>query len=66
MGPRTNKITTPFRFRNIDSQTLLTNEVGDYGFFNQDIIQNLFSNKLTIHLKKIYIRYKEFEEVKKL
>jgi His-Xaa-Ser system radical SAM maturase HxsB len=47
MGPRTNKVTTPFRFRNFDSQTLLTNEVGDYGFFNEDIIPKIFSSQLT-------------------
>ena len=47
MGTKANKLTTPFRFRDIDSQTLLTNEVGDYGFFRQDIIQKIFSNQLT-------------------
>jgi His-Xaa-Ser system radical SAM maturase HxsB len=47
METKTNKLTTPFRFRDINSQTLLTNEVGDYGFFRQDIIHKIFANQLT-------------------
>jgi His-Xaa-Ser system radical SAM maturase HxsB len=63
MVPRMNKITTPYRFRNIDSQTLLTNEVGDFGFFNPDIIQKIFSNQLTkdeeVRLDSLFINFDE-------
>ena len=35
------KVTTPFRFRDIGSKTLLTNEVGDFGMFEKGIVQRL-------------------------
>jgi len=38
---------TPFRFRNVGAQTLLTNEVGDYGFFENEIIEKIFSDNLS-------------------
>lgn len=39
---------TPFRFRDIgEDATLIVNEVGDFGFYEPDVIQRLFSDALT-------------------
>jgi His-Xaa-Ser system radical SAM maturase HxsB len=41
------RLLTPFRFRDVSSDaTLVVNEVGDYGFFNTDIVSRLFSDEL--------------------
>jgi len=42
----TQKVTTPYRFREVASKTLVTNEVGDYGIFDQGVVERLFSNAL--------------------
>lgn len=41
------KVTTPFRFRNIGSKTLLTNEVGDFGMFKEGIVERMLNSTLT-------------------
>ena len=37
---------TPFRFRELQEQTMVTNEIGDFGFFSKDIVSRFFSNDL--------------------
>lgn len=41
------KVTTPFRYRDIGTKTLLTNEIGDYGLFDKGIVERMFLKKLT-------------------
>ena len=38
---------TPFRFRELMSRMLVTNEVGDYGVFETDVVDRLFTGALT-------------------
>lgn len=38
---------TPFRFREVGDQLLITNEAGDYGFFAPDIGERFFEGALT-------------------
>ncbi len=37
---------TPFRFRNLAGKVLVTNEVGDFGVFENGAIERFFSNDL--------------------
>ncbi len=37
---------TPFRFRDLPEQTIVTNEIGDFGFFSKDVVSRFFSNDL--------------------
>jgi His-Xaa-Ser system radical SAM maturase HxsB len=46
MDPKTKKL-TPFRFRDIGTKTLLTNEVGDYDFFEPGIVEKILSDKIS-------------------
>jgi His-Xaa-Ser system radical SAM maturase HxsB len=39
---------TPFRFRELQSKMLLTNEIGDYGVFEDGIIDRFYSDSLTL------------------
>ena len=41
------KLSSHFKFREVNSSLLVTNEVGDYDFFKQDLLENLFNNELT-------------------
>ena len=41
------KVTTPFRYRDIGTKTLITNEIGDYGLFDKGIVERMFLKKLT-------------------
>jgi len=36
----------PFRFRNVGNSLLLTNELGDFGFFDENVLDRLFSDTL--------------------
>jgi His-Xaa-Ser system radical SAM maturase HxsB len=38
---------TPFRFRPVAGRMLVTNETGDYGFFEDDLIDRLFGGAMT-------------------
>ena len=38
---------TPFRFRELSGKMLVTNEVGDYGTFDSDVVDRFFSDQLT-------------------
>ncbi len=38
---------TPFRFRPVLDRLLLTNEVGDYGFFESDVVERFFAESLS-------------------
>ena len=39
---------TPFRFREIGKELMITNEVGDFDFFKKDVINRFFDEKLTV------------------
>ncbi len=38
---------TPFRFKELADKMLVTNEMGDYGFFDDDVVERMFAEKLT-------------------
>lgn len=38
---------TPFRFRDVNGSMLVTNEVGDYGFFDGDVVERFLGSALT-------------------
>ena len=40
------KLSSHFKFREINSSILVTNEVGDYDFFKQDLLERLFNEQL--------------------
>ena len=46
--------TTPFRFRNISNQTLITNEVGEYKFFDKDVMDRYFTNELSTEEEQLF------------
>ncbi len=70
MDLKANKILTPFRFRDIGAQTLLTNEVGDFGFFDNQIAQKIFSGNLSkdeeARLSDLFIRFERTQNWKLL
>ncbi|MCB0406956.1 MAG: His-Xaa-Ser system radical SAM maturase HxsB [Bdellovibrionales bacterium] len=66
----TDKLTTPFRFREIGSRTLVSNEVGDYGFFEAGIAGRILGNDLLkdeeTRLSDLLIKFDETEHWKLL
>jgi His-Xaa-Ser system radical SAM maturase HxsB len=38
---------SPFRFRQLDNKTIITNEVGDFDFYDNTIVERFFSGNLT-------------------
>ena len=37
---------TPFRFREVEDKMLVTNEIGDFGLYEKDIVDRIFSEDL--------------------
>ena len=64
------KVTTPFRFRNVGPKTLLTNEVGDFGMFEEGIVERILNCTLTeeeeSRLSDLSIHFEEEQDWKLL
>ena len=60
------KVTTPFRFRDVGPKTLLTNEVGDFGMFEEGIVERILNRTVTeeeeTRLSDLFIHFEEEQD----